>query len=109
MPFMGTLKSGNQYKIIIDSDPNTPGMTATVFGWIPPPGAQPQTPTVDTIAPGARAVHTGQVPQAQALLLDCDMPDAPGARITLTVEENSTVIAQDTRTVDTDWSFLVKP
>jgi len=106
MPFKGILRIGEDYKITVDSDPATPGMTAAMLGWVPPVGSPVTPPLIETLGPGGRFEHAGKVPSAQALILDFDVPDAPQAKIKITVEHGGKVVTGD-ETIDREWSFVV--
>lgn len=108
MPFKGTLKTGRPYKVAVTSRSGTPGITAVSMTWVPMPNLTAATPVVDAIPPGMKIQHTGTVPAAQLLLIDLDLPDAPEAAVTITVEQDASVIASGAETADSNWAFLVK-
>jgi hypothetical protein len=113
MSFKGVLTTGDRYSITIASDPGTPGTTAASIVWVPNVGSPAITPTVHAVPPGMASMDAGIVPAAQMLLIDLDLPDVTGAKVTATV--TSGPIGGPPRTVagsetaDNDWTFLVQP
>lgn len=107
MGFKGILKTGQDYKITVDSDPATPGITALMLGWVPPAGTPATSPVIETFGPGGRFEHAGKVPSAQGLILDFDLPDTPSAKITITIAQGTNVVASGSEVIDREWSFLV--
>lgn len=105
MPFQGSLTAGDRYSITVDSDPVTPGTTAFAIVWVPKVGGTASTPVIDSIAPGARALHAGVVPAGQMLLLDFDLPDDPRSKITINVSANATVVVSGSESGDTEWTW----
>lgn len=107
MPLKGFLKIGSNYQLTVDSDPTTPGVSALAITWVPRPGESVPQPMVDAISPGARARHDGKIQPTQLLLLDFDLPSEPGAKISIVVEQDGSVVASGDETADGEWSFLV--
>jgi hypothetical protein len=109
MPLKGKLTTGKNCRITIDSAPAMPGASAIAIVWIPSANAAAPVPIVTALAPGARAQQTLAVPDAQMLLIDIDLPADQVSNVTVTVEQDTTVVATGLEASDTEWTFLVAP
>jgi hypothetical protein len=107
MPLKGTLTTGANCRITIDSAPAMPGASAVAIVWIPNANTAAPPPIVTSIAPGARLQRTVPVPDAQMLLVDIDLPVDQVSTVTLTVEQDATTVATGLERADTEWTFMV--
>jgi hypothetical protein len=107
MPLKGTLTTGANCRITIDSAPAMPGASAVAIVWIPNANDAVPAPVVTSIAPGARLQRTVPIPDAQMLLVDIDLPVDQVSAVTVTVEQDTTTVATGLESADTEWTFLV--
>lgn len=109
MPLKGILTTGKSCRIVIDSAPTMPGVSAAAIVWIPQPGAAGLTPDIAAVAPGMRVQKTVPVPDAQMLIVDVDVAADLVSSVTISVEEDGQVVASGHEIKDTEWTFLVVP